>query len=61
VGIWVEHTQNAWRLLTLRRVGTDGTVHYYARVYGWTGYWVRFAGDISHAPAASHGRIAVGR
>jgi hypothetical protein len=61
VGIWVEHTQNAWRLLTLRRVGADGTVHYYARVYGWTGYWVRFAGDISHAPAASHGRIAVGR
>ncbi|MBF6558005.1 MAG: hypothetical protein IVW52_18010 [Acidimicrobiales bacterium] len=56
--IWVESKTGGWHLLTLRSVVADGTVHYFARVTGWTAYWVKFPGDTTHAPAASHGRIA---
>ncbi len=58
VEIWVKSTTSDWHPLTLRRVATDGTVHYFARVNGWTAYWVKFPGDTTHAPASSHGRIA---
>jgi uncharacterized repeat protein (TIGR01451 family) len=58
VQIWVESKTTGWHDLTLRLVAADGTVHYFARVSGWTAYWVKFPGDSTHAPAASHGRIA---
>jgi hypothetical protein len=58
VQIWVESKTSGWHPLTLRMVATDGTVHYFARVNGWTAYWVKFAGDTTHTPAVSHGRIA---
>ena len=58
VQIWVESKTSGWHPLTLRMVAADGTVHYFARVNGWTVYWVKFPGDTTHAPAASHGRIA---
>ena len=61
VQIWVKSRTADWHLLTLRQVAADGSVHYFARVQGWTGYWVKFAGDTTHAPAASHGRIATTR
>lgn len=58
VQIWVASKTSGWRQLTLRRVAADGTVHYFARVNGWTAYWVKFTGNATYAPAASHGRIA---
>lgn len=58
VEVWVKSKTTDWHRLTLRLVATDGTVHYFTRVNGWTGYWLRFAGDATHAPAKSHGRIA---
>ena len=61
VQVWVKTKTGAWHRLTSRLVAADGTVHYFARVNGWTGYWLRFAGDATHAPASSHGRIATNR
>ena len=58
VQIWVESKTVGWHSLTLRRVASDGTVHYFARVNGWTAYWVKFPGNSTYAAAASHGRIA---
>jgi hypothetical protein len=58
VQIWVESRTSGWHVLTLRLVAADGTVHYYARVNGWTAYWIKFAGNSTYAPAASHGRVA---
>ncbi len=58
VQIWVESKTSGWHSLTLRRVAADGTVHYFARVNGWTAYWVKFPGNSTYAAAASHGRIA---
>ncbi len=58
VEVWTRAKTGAWTRLTSRLVASDGTVHYYARVYGWTGYWLKFSGDATHAPAASHGRVA---
>ena len=56
--IWVESRTTGWHLLTLRQVAPDGTVHYFTRVNGWTAYWIKFAGDDTHQPGRSHGRIA---
>ena len=61
VEIWVRSKTGDWHRLTSRLVASDGTVHYFARVNGWTAYWLKFAGDSTHAPAASHGRIATSR
>jgi hypothetical protein len=61
VEIWVRSKTGDWHRLTSRLVATDGTVHYFARVNGWTAYWLKFAGDSTHAPAASHGRIATSK
>ena len=58
VEIWVESRTTGWHLLTLREVAADGTAHYFTRVNGWTAYWVKFAGDDTHQPGHSHGRIA---
>jgi hypothetical protein len=58
VQIWVASKTSGWHDLTLRRVAADGTVHYFARVNGWTAYWVKFPGTSTYAAAASHGRIA---
>jgi len=58
VQIWVESKTSGWHVLTLRLVAADGTVHYYARVNDWTAYWIKFAGNSTYAPAASHGRVA---
>lgn len=58
VQIWVESKTSGWRVLTLRLVAADGMVHYFARVNGWTAYWIKFAGNFTYAPAASHGRVA---
>ena len=58
VEIWVQSKTSGWHSLTLRRVAADGTVHYFARVNGWTAYWVKFPGDATHSPAGSHGRVA---
>jgi hypothetical protein len=51
----------SWHRVTSRLAAADGTIHYFARVNGWTAYQLRFAGDTSHSPAASHGRIATTR
>jgi len=56
--IWTKTKTTDWRLTTSRTVESNGTVHYFARVNGWTAYQARFAGDATHAPAGSHGRIA---
>ena len=61
VEIWVRSKTGDWHRLTSRLVAADGTVHYFARVNGWTAYWLKFAGDSTHAPAASHGRIATSK
>ena len=61
VQIWTRTKSGAWRALTSRLVAADGTIHYFAHVNGWTAYQLRFAGDSSHSPAASHGRIATSR
>jgi hypothetical protein len=58
VQIWVRTKTVGWHSLTLRQVAADGAVHYFARVNGWTAYWVKFAGNSTYAAAASHGRIA---
>jgi hypothetical protein len=51
----------SWHRVASRLAAPDGTIHYFARVNGWTAYQLRFAGDTSHSPAASHGRIATTR
>jgi hypothetical protein len=61
VQIWTRTKTGAWHVLTSRVAATDGTIHYFAHVSGWTAYQLRFAGDSSHSPAASHGRIATSR
>jgi len=58
VQIWVKSKTVGWHRLTSRIVASDGTVHYYARVNGWTAYWIKFAGNSTYAAASSHGRIA---
>ena len=58
VQIWVKSKATGWHPLTLRMVAADGTVHYFARVNGWTAYWVKYSGDTTRASASSHGRIA---
>jgi hypothetical protein len=61
VQIWTRTKTGAWHVLTARVAATDGTIHYYAHVSGWTAYQFRFAGDSTHSPAMSHGRIATTR
>ena len=61
VQIWTRTKTGAWHVLTARVAATDGTIHYYAHVSGWTAYQFRFSGDSSHSPAVSHGRIATSR
>ncbi len=61
VEVWVRSRTGTWHRLTARIVAADGTVHYYARVGAWTAFQFRFAGDATHAPASSHGRIATSR
>ncbi len=56
--IWTRTKTGPWTLVTSRTVASDGTVHYFARVNGWTAYQARFAGDATHSAAGSHGRIA---
>jgi hypothetical protein len=58
VQIWTRTKTGAWHPLTTRLAAVDGTIHYFARVYAWTAYQLKFAGDSTHAAAASHGRIA---
>jgi hypothetical protein len=58
VQIWTKSKTSGWHVLTLRQVASDGTVHYYAKVNGWTAYWAKFVGNSTDAAAASHGRIA---
>ena len=58
IQIWTRGKATDWRPATVRRVAADGTVHYYARVSGWTAYRMKFLGDATHAVATSHGRIA---
>jgi hypothetical protein len=58
VQIWAESKTSGWHVLTERRVASDGTVHYYARVSGWTAYSIRFTDMATYVPAGSHGRIA---
>jgi uncharacterized repeat protein (TIGR01451 family) len=55
VEIWRLQKSGAWVLTTTRLVAADGTVHYYARVLAWTGFWAKLDG------ATSHGRIATAR
>ena len=61
VQIWTRTKTGAWHVLTSRVAAPDGTIHYVARVTGWTAYQLRFPGDSTHSPAASHGRIATSR
>ena len=61
VQIWTRAKTGVWHVLTARVVATDGTIHYYAHVNGWTAYQFRFAGDSTHSLAVSHGRIATSR
>jgi len=56
--VWVRSKTTDWHLVTTRRVASDGTIHYFARVNGWTGYQLRFAGNGTFAAAHSHGRVA---
>jgi predicted secreted protein len=48
----------AWTLTTTRTVAADGTVHHFARVREWTGFWAKLPADAGSSPATSHGRIA---
>jgi hypothetical protein len=61
VQIWTRTKTGAWHVLTARVAATDGTIHYFAHVSGWTAYQLRFTGDSTHSPAVSHGRIATTR
>jgi len=57
IEIWTK-TGKEWKYTTARLVAKDGTVHYYARVLAWTGFWAKFAGDGSAPAGTSHGQIA---
>ena len=57
IQIWT-NTGAGWHLTTTRKVAADGTVHYFARVARRSGYWAKYAGDQTHAPASGHGRSA---
>ena len=61
VQVWAMTKSVIWHRVTSRLAAADGTIRYFARVNGWTAYQLRFAGDTSHSPAASHGRIATTR
>jgi hypothetical protein len=61
VQIWTRTKTGAWHVLTARVAATDGTIHYFAHISRWTAYQFRFAGDSTHSPAMSHGRIATTR
>ena len=61
VQVWTRTKTGAWHVLTSRVAAADGTIHYFAHVNGWTAYQLRFAGDSTHSPAVSHGRIATTR
>ena len=61
VQVWTRTKTGAWHVLTSRLAAVDGTIHYFVRVNGWTAYQFKFAGDSTHSPAASHGRIATTR
>ena len=56
--IWTKAVDGPWALTTTRTVAADGTVHYYARVREWTGFWAKLPADAGSSPATSHGRIA---
>jgi hypothetical protein len=51
VEIWTKSKTGSWRHTTSRYVAADGTVHYYANISTWTGFWGKYGG------ASSHGRI----
>jgi hypothetical protein len=55
VQIWGRSRTGAWTLVTSRLVATNGTVHYFARIGTWTGFWAKLDGGVSH------GRIATVR
>ena len=55
VEIWTKTKTTDWAITTKRLVAADGTVHYYARVSAWTGFWAKYAS------AVSHGRIGTAR
>jgi predicted secreted protein len=57
IQIWT-NTGAGWHLTTTRKIGADGTVHYFTRVTDRSGYWAKFVGDASHAAASGHGRSA---
>ena len=61
VQIWTRTKTGVWHVLTARVAATDGTIHYFAHVRGWTAYQFRFSGDSTRSPAVSHGRIATTR
>ncbi|HVA85051.1 MAG TPA: alpha/beta hydrolase [Candidatus Saccharimonadales bacterium] len=56
--IWSEHTSGAWAPTTSRRIASDGTVRYFARITTFTALQARYAGDHTYAAAQGHGRIA---
>ena len=58
VQIWTRSAASDWTLLTTRIADGNGSVHCFARVTAWTGFWAKFAGDADAGAAVSHGRIA---
>lgn len=60
----VKRADGSWSTfatVTQRRVGSDGSVFYHARVRGWMGFRAAFAGDDTHAPGLSPSVRARGR
>jgi len=57
IEIWTK-TGAGWKYTTARLLAKDGTVHYYAKISAWTGFWAKFAGDSSTPGGTSHGQIA---
>ena len=56
VQIWGRSRTGAWNPgADERLVATNGTVHYFARISTWTGFWAKLDGGVSH------GRIATVR
>ncbi len=55
LAIYTETKGGTWTYVTGRVVAADGTVHYYAKIDAWTGFWAK------RGTAATHGWVATVR
>jgi hypothetical protein len=59
VQIWTKAKGKAWKLAATRKVGTDGSVRYYAKVSAWTGFLAKWPGDDTYVASQASGRYVI--